>query len=181
MLLKPSGSPKVQHIHGHTHTQKHTTTIAQPLTNSLPTTQSLCLVLPRACGQATTQSLIEAKRLCLKKHFPRMSSPSPATPDQRWDQAPPSSPLASAWHLSSRVDAFPRPSPASPGAYLGRCPLPLTFPYQKPDGRLQLSPRGCGRGAGGGAGQREDGPTRVRLPYHIDICYEFLPLHNRYR
>ena len=45
MLLKPSGSPKAQHIHGlshsHTHTQKHTCTRAQPLTNSLPTTQSL--------------------------------------------------------------------------------------------------------------------------------------------
>ena len=172
----------VSHTHTHTHTHSethmHQSATSHKLTAYHPVTSWSS---PGACGQATTQSLIEAKRLRLKKHFPRMSSPSPATPDQRWDQAPPSPPLASAWHLWSRVDAFPRPSPASPGTYLGRRPLPLTFPYQKPDCRLQLSPRGCGRGAGGGAGQREDGPTRVRLPYHIDICSQFLPLYDRYR
>ena len=137
--------------------------------------------LPRASQEPRGFAWRSTSHRCpgLIRNQENTGGPSLATPDQRWEQAPPSPQLALAWHLSSRADAFPCPD--SPSAYLGRCPLPLTFPYQKPDCRLQLSPRGCGRGAGGGAGQREDGPTRVRLPYHTDICSQFLPLYDRYR
>lgn len=80
-----------------------------------------------------------------------------------------------------RTPGFVARGSSSSDARLGRRPLPLTFPYQKPDGLLPLGRPSYRRGAGGGALRREAVPPRIRLPYHTDICSQPLPLRDRYR
>ena len=76
-LQKPSDSTEgttLRNTHGHTkntHTVRNTLT--QPISNSVPITQSLWLVLLRTRGQSTTQSFTGAERLCLGESFPSMS------------------------------------------------------------------------------------------------------------
>lgn len=74
--------------------------------------------------------------------------------------------LTSVWHLSGIVVAFRYRRPGSPSsrANLGSCPLPLTFPYQKPDSRLQLIPRDCEEGGGRRRSWAEGGRPDSGLP-----------------
>lgn len=158
-LKKPSGSTEgTYNTHGHsqTHSLRNSHMHHRTTYHQLSAYHPVTLAGSRTCGQSTTQGLMRATRLRLGEGSRGTSHRSPgrlgakqastvlawrlqARDGTRHLRKPP---LTSAWHLPIPVVAFPRPRPrlSQLTRAIREMSLPLTFPYQKPDGRLQLSP-----------------------------------------
>lgn len=104
-------------------------------------------------------------------------------PGERWDPAPPQT--IPGFSLAPLLPSRCIPAPVFMLSQLTRAFREMSPPPDLSLSETRRSPPAQSPGLRKGGRRRswaeEDGPTRVRLPYHTDICSQSLPLHDRYR
>lgn len=191
--------------HGHTHLEAHTHsytqkypqkthTTPQPITSSalinhfswsFSNKSDLGHSLPRTSQKPRGFALGRTSHQCPGsiKNQASACGASLAPPGKRWDQAPPQT--IPGFSLAPLQPSRRIPAPVFLLSQLTRAFREMSPPPDLSLSETRRSPPAQSPGLRKGGRRRswieEDRPTRVRLPYHTDICSQPLPLYDRYR